>query len=674
MMRDRVRIGIYAKINALVCVLVLTSAGVVALATYGSARTALLGQEFDELRLAARTASVRFRSEIDELHHTIRFLAEMPPVQGIIRTQRAGGTDPYDGSSEAEWRHRLGTSFMALVTAESKYLRVSYIGLAEYSREIVRVERNPLTGVVTSARDRDLRYRADSPDVLAAMTLMSGEVYYSPIELSHDGVRVIEPHRTAIRCAIPVFDEVGETFGVLLLEVDVGELLASLTARMPEGSELYVIDEYDQLLAHPDRSGSHTFGASEMHRVSAWKSMIEHFTRRPDGSRQGFVTDRRSGAKNALVIETIRLAPDGVGQSFSFLVSRTHTALGSLRARIVAIGCLLITLALLISWWVSRSLTEPLQAITRAIRAFSGDRISHELPLDDPSEAGILARAFNQMSEEVAERTEQLRDSEAALRDREGQIARKNRMLETLLHVSSHDLKEPLRSIESFSGLLLNRYGRDLDDKGQDYARRVVRAAQRMRTLLDDVRTLSQARQMGTDREALAGDELVAEVLEVLEHRIRDSRAQVTVADDLPEIRADRRWAVQALLNLVSNALKFVRDGRTPEVAIETYYPAPDDPIGLGFAVSDRGPGVDADQRERIFQLFQRAVGRDIEGNGAGLAIVREIAEQHGGAAWVEDRPGGGARFVVTFGRPLGARAATDSAAAAAEFVPDPGR
>ena len=70
----------------------------------------------------------------------------------------------------------------------------------------------------------------------------------------------------------------------------------------------------------------------------------------------------------------------------------------------------------------------------------------------------------------------------------------------------------------------------------------------------------------------------------------------------------------------------------------------------VGIVVRDRGPGVPPEHAERIFQLFQRAVGREVEGTGAGLAIVRQVAERHGGRAWVRPREGGGAEFILTFG------------------------
>jgi signal transduction histidine kinase len=143
---------------------------------------------------------------------------------------------------------------------------------------------------------------------------------------------------------------------------------------------------------------------------------------------------------------------------------------------------------------------------------------------------------------------------------------------------------------------------------------------------------------------------VVTDVLQQLEARIERTRARVIVAEGLPHLAADKRWVTQAVFNLVANALKFTRDGQAPDVEIVAYRPGPRDPAGEGLVVCDRGPGVPAGYTDRIFQLFQRAVGREVEGTGAGLAIVRQIAERHGGAAWVRPREGGGSEFVVTFG------------------------
>ena len=230
-------------------------------------------------------------------------------------------------------------------------------------------------------------------------------------------------------------------------------------------------------------------------------------------------------------------------------------------------------------------------------------------------------------------------------------ILKKNKDLETLLHVTSHDLKEPLRAIESFSVLLQERYATRLDEKGQDFLYRIVRATQRLDQLLTDILDLSRAQRMEPPVDEIDANHLVQEVLRRLESRIKSTGARITVRSPLPHLRVNRTWAIQGLYNLVANALKFVAPGETPDIEIAPYVEI--DLEGAEFAglvVRDRGPGVPPDQHERIFELFRRAVGRDIEGTGAGLAIVRQVAERHGGRAWVSPREGGGSEFFITFG------------------------
>lgn len=231
-------------------------------------------------------------------------------------------------------------------------------------------------------------------------------------------------------------------------------------------------------------------------------------------------------------------------------------------------------------------------------------------------------------------------------KNNEEEIRSKNQDLETLLYVTSHDLREPLRAIENFSRIVKERYADKLDEKGQDFLERVVRGAQRLDRLIEDVLMLSRVQRTAQPVADVAAGEIVADVLHHLEPRIRETQAVVSVDDDLPSIRADRRWATQAVQNLVSNALKYTVEGQAPVVQIGRFQ----GPEGVGLIVGDRGMGVPPDCADRIFQLFQRAVSRNIEGTGAGLAIVKRVAERHGGKAWVRPREGGGSEFIITFG------------------------
>lgn len=229
----------------------------------------------------------------------------------------------------------------------------------------------------------------------------------------------------------------------------------------------------------------------------------------------------------------------------------------------------------------------------------------------------------------------------------EDEIRQHNHDLEILLQVISHDLREPLRAIGGFSQLLQQRYPERLDDKGRDFLRRIVRGVDRMSKLLDDLLMLAQARRMRPPTVTVDLRLIIRDVLRQLEPQVRATGAQVQIAQGFPHLRVNRTWASRGIYNLVSNALKFTRDGAAPEVEIVPYRTASE----VGIAVRDRGPGIDAAALRRIFHLFRRAAGREVPGTGAGLAIVQQIAERHGGRVWARPRVGGGAEFVMTFGQ-----------------------
>lgn len=269
-----------------------------------------------------------------------------------------------------------------------------------------------------------------------------------------------------------------------------------------------------------------------------------------------------------------------------------------------------------------------------------------------------LRRLNASLERRVQERTTELQEAnrrlEAEIAERhkaERDLGNKNRDLETLLYVTSHDLKEPLRAIQNFSQMIHDRYADRLDDKGRDYLTRVVRAGQRLQGLLDDVLELSRAQRLTVPAEQVDFQEIVEAALESLGDRLKATQATVTVTGDFHQGQVDRFWAKQAIYNLVANALKYTVNGSPPQIEIAPYHEVGAGAPAIGIVVRDRGPGVAPEHAERIFSLFQRAVSRDIEGSGAGLAIVSQVAERHGGRAWVRPRPGGGSEFIITFVR-----------------------
>lgn len=236
-------------------------------------------------------------------------------------------------------------------------------------------------------------------------------------------------------------------------------------------------------------------------------------------------------------------------------------------------------------------------------------------------------------------------------RKAEALIKSKNQELETLLYIVSHDLKEPLRGIEYFSTAVKERYGGELDPKGKDYLFRVVKAASRMRILLNEILMISRARRFNVSSQFISGKVIINEALSRLQTKIDETDARIQISSEFPKYKVEKTWAVQAVFNLINNALKYSSKGKKPDITITPFSEGTSLKSGqTGIIVSDRGPGVEEEYRIKIFELFQRAVNREVEGTGAGLAIVREVALRHGGEAWVEARKGGGSRFIITFG------------------------
>ena len=260
-------------------------------------------------------------------------------------------------------------------------------------------------------------------------------------------------------------------------------------------------------------------------------------------------------------------------------------------------------------------------------------------PISSPDGNFVLASIIN-----ITER-KRAQDEIAAAKL---EVENRNRDLETMLHVTSHDLREPLRAIQNFSTLLVERYANQIDDRGKDLIARMKRGADRLDRLLLDILNVARAGRIVPPKECTAGRLIVAEALRVLSSMITETHADIQIAEDLPSLRVSLVWGSVAIQNLVANALKFTRENTQPEIEIcgfggETGKEA-------GIMVRDRGIGVAPQHAEKIFQLFQRAVGREVEGTGAGLAIVRQIAERHGGRAWWQMRDNGGSDFIITFG------------------------
>jgi PAS domain S-box-containing protein len=246
---------------------------------------------------------------------------------------------------------------------------------------------------------------------------------------------------------------------------------------------------------------------------------------------------------------------------------------------------------------------------------------------------------FSKITRDLTDRMQ----AEQALLEKSEMLKQSNAELEQFAYVASHDLKEPLRMVASYTGLLAEDWEGKLGAEADQYIRYAVEGAKRMQALIDDLLNYARVGRIGGRTQRVDLQQLAETVLANLEESIHANGAGIEIGE-LPTVMGNPMLLGQLLQNLIANAIKF--HGNAPPVVQVSSFERGDQWL---FAVKDNGIGIEPQYAERIFEVFQRLHGRgEYEGTGIGLAICRKVVEQHGGRIWVESQPGQGSTFYFT--------------------------
>lgn len=279
--------------------------------------------------------------------------------------------------------------------------------------------------------------------------------------------------------------------------------------------------------------------------------------------------------------------------------------------------------SLVIGFFLARTLTKPIKALTQATRAVAGGNLEQKVDILSNDELGELAASFNQMSSDLAQSRDQRRQMTADI---------------------AHDLRTPLSLILGHAEALSD----GVLPATPEALHIIHDEAQRLNRLIEDLRTLSLA-ETGELRmmmrvvspEALIDRTAVAYTPAAQQKQI----TVITDAQNVSEVIADPDRINQVLDNLMHNAIRHTPDGGQIELAAQTCAE------GVQLSVKDSGPGIAAEDVPHIFSRFYRADKsrrRQEGGSGLGLAIAKSIVERHNGRIWAESVPGEGTTFHFT--------------------------
>jgi signal transduction histidine kinase len=284
----------------------------------------------------------------------------------------------------------------------------------------------------------------------------------------------------------------------------------------------------------------------------------------------------------------------------------------------------------------------------KGIVAFNSDNIAYRLngTLQDITEQNQFQK---QLEKQVKDRTKELAQNVIDL-------DKMNKELQSFAYISSHDLQEPLRKIQTFVTRILEKEYQNLSETGKDYFSRMKNAAERMQALIDDLLAYSRTHTLEKDYKIINVGEIIDEIIKDLREEI-DHKEAIIERGKMCDISIIPFQFRQLFYNLISNSLKFARADTPSRINIKSESV---EGKKLNFAnvnkeisychitFQDNGIGFEAEYNEKIFELFQRLHGKkDYEGTGIGLSIVKKIVENHKGIITAHGEEGKGATFDI---------------------------
>jgi signal transduction histidine kinase len=324
----------------------------------------------------------------------------------------------------------------------------------------------------------------------------------------------------------------------------------------------------------------------------------------------------------------------------------------------------LILLTYLLAARFQRGISQPILRLAEVTDHITRDAdYSVRVKKQGTDEIGTLYNGFNNMLEQIHLREKQRDEAEAEQMRLMVELEEKNKELEQVVYVTSHDLRSPLVNIQGFSkelGFSLKEFASLLETENlppdvkkkfslileediPDSLKYILSSTTKMDNLLSGLLKLSRVGRTTATFGNIDMNELIIEMQQAFEFQLKEAGVELKV-DDLPPCFGNDTQINQMFSNLLNNALKYLDPKRPGKIHISGCQ----DRDRVIYCVTDNGIGIPKEHQKKVFQIFHRLNPEDTEGEGLGLTIVNKIVSRHGGKIWIQSEPGMGSSFFIS--------------------------
>ncbi|MHC1605649.1 MAG: sensor histidine kinase [Candidatus Methanofastidiosia archaeon] len=577
------------------------------------------------------------------------FLSKSPAIRDYFIAKATHSQAEID-----RWQNLLEEHFLIFCNSRGIYTKLTFID--ENGQEIIRIECDGMDFTATSKEE--LINVSNQSYFIETMKLEKDQCFISSASAS-------QSRTTSMTYATPVFDSFGTKKGIIAATMPAEFFLRPLKESFilettpKTQSILFLISNTGGYLTHrvSEDLGSGKFVEIVTFVLSGDPKIVS--------GNSGTLTDNEEW-----IITYTPIFPD-LKNTENFLVlvevipkNIVFSNIENFRKAFILLIASAIIISVVAAIMVAQTITRPLGELVKGTKRLAKKELSYQIKAPSDDELGFLANSFNEMAQElqcaycaledkVKERTKRLQLTNEnlntivqELRNANEKIKEASQLKSQFISNISHELRTPLNAIIGFTDVLIDE--KNITDEQKDYLETILRNSENLLQLINDMLDLSkiEANKVELVYHKVRVEDLLRRVYKLVTPLAKEKNIEMLIeSDPLPEIDVDKTKLRQIFINLLTNAIKFNKEGGTVKTTMKI------DGENIKIDVMDTGIGIEEKDFEIIFDEFHQIDGtttRDFKGTGLGLAITKKYVEMHGGRIWVESKFGQWSKFIFT--------------------------